>query len=197
MNSTTYYTVTYKEGADLMMYEGQKVRLREYRKEDIPLRLSYINDPEIGGTLTPDIPYPMTQHEEEKWFESITAVSDTYKFAIETLEGNKFIGGCSINGVDWKNRVATIGIFIGSKEYQGKGCGSDAIRVLIDFIFLQMNINKIRLTVYSYNESAIRCYKKCGFQIEGILRQEIYRDGKYYDKISMGLLKEEYLPGKA
>ena len=179
-----------------MVYEGLKVRLREYRKEDIPLRLAYLNDPEMICSLTPDIPYPMTLHEEEKWFESLTAVSDTYKFAIETLENKLFIGGCSINGVDWKNSVATMGIFIGSKNHLGRGYASDALRVLIEFIFLQMGINKIRLTVYSYNESALRCYEKCGFKVEGVLRQEIFKDGKYYDKIAMGLLKQEFLLGR-
>lgn len=180
-----------------MMYEGKKVRLREYRKGDIPLKLAYLNDPEIITNLTPDVPYPMTLHEEEKWFESITSVSDTYKFAIETLADNKFIGGCNITGVDWKNSVATVGIFIGGSENRGKGYGSDAMKVLMDFIFMQMNINKIRLTVYSHNQSAIKCYKKCGFKVEGLLRQEVYRDGKYYDKISMGLLKADYLKNKA
>ncbi|MCT8976230.1 GNAT family N-acetyltransferase [Clostridium sp. CX1] len=175
------------------MYIGKKVRLREYRKEDIPLRVTYINDPEIIKSLTPDIPYPMTLHEEEKWFQSVTALNDTYKFAIETLNDSKFIGGCSINSVDWKNSVATVGIFIGNRQYRGKGYGTDAMRVLTDFVFMQMNINKIRLIVYSYNESAIRCYEKCGYKVEGVLKQEIYKDGKYYDKISMGLLKAEYL----
>lgn len=178
------------------MYEGQMVRLREYRKEDVPLRLKYINDPEVGKSLTPDVPYPITLHEEEKWFESITAARDTYKFAIETIEDNQFIGGCSINGVDWKNSVAVIGIFIGSKNHRGKGYATDALKVLMDFIFMQMNINKIRLIVYSYNHSAIKCYERNGFKIEGVLREEIYKDGKRYDKIAMGILKEEYLSGR-
>jgi RimJ/RimL family protein N-acetyltransferase len=175
------------------MYEGKKVRLRAYKKSDIAARIAFINEPDVVGGLTPDIPYPITLHEEEKWFESITAISDTYKFAIETLDDKQFIGGCSINSVDWKNRVATIGIFIGSKDYRGKGYGADAMSVLINFIFMQMNINKICLIVYSYNEPAIKCYKRCGFQVEGVLRQEIYKDGKYYDKIYMGLLREDYL----
>jgi RimJ/RimL family protein N-acetyltransferase len=177
------------------MYEGQNVRLREYRKEDIPLRLNYLNDAEVCCNITPDVPYPITLREEEKWFEAITAVSDTYKFAIEAIEDNQFIGGCSINGVDWKNSVVTIGIFIGSKKHRSRGFGTDAMKILLKFIFLQMNINKVRLTVYSYNQSAIRCYEKCGFKVEGVLRQEIYKDGKRYDKIAMGLLKEEYLLG--
>ncbi|MDP4089053.1 MAG: GNAT family protein [Bacillota bacterium] len=175
------------------MYTGQKVRLREYRREDIPIRLSFINDPEICSALTPDIPYPITMHEEEKNYQSITAVSDTYRFAIETLKDQKLIGGCSINSVDWKNSVAVIGIFIGDRNYCGRGYGSDAVRVLLKFIFMQMNIHKIRLTVYSFNQAAIRCYERCGFRAEGVLRQEIYKDGRYFDKIFMGILKEEYL----
>lgn len=175
------------------MYEGNKVRLRAYKKEDIPMRLAFINDPYIAGGLTPDVPYPITLQEEEKWFESIITAGDVYKFAIETLEDQQFIGGCSINHVDWKNSIATIGIFIGDTSCRGKGYGADTIRILIGFIFMQMNINKIRLTVFSYNEPAIRCYKKCDFQIEGVLQQEVFKDGIYHDKISMGLLRADYL----
>jgi RimJ/RimL family protein N-acetyltransferase len=179
-----------------LIYEGKKVRLREYRREDIPRRLYYINDPEVSLNLTPDIPYPMTLFEEEKWFESLTAVGDTYKFAIETLEGNEFIGGCSINNVDWKNSVATIGVFIGNREYRGRGYGTDAMKVLMNFIFSYMNINKIRLTVFSSNEAAIKCYEKCGFRVEGVLRNEIYQNGNYYNKIAMGILRDEFQNGE-
>lgn len=178
------------------MYTGKKVRLREYREEDMPLRLAYVNDPEVGRNLAPGVPYPVTLHEEEKWFESINTGGDVFKFAIESLEDKKFIGGCSINGVDWKNGVTSLGIFIGSSEHRGKGYGTDAMRVLMEFIFMQMNVNKIRLTVYSYNIPGIKCYEKCGFKVEGVLRREIFRDGKYYDKILMGILREEYLENR-
>lgn len=178
---------------DLIMYVGKKVRLREYRKEDIPMRLNYINDAEMLNLLISYIPYPITQHEEEKWFETISAFGDTYKFAIETIEDSKFIGGCSINDVDWKNSVATVGIFIGDKNSWGKGYGTDAMRILMTFIFMQMNINKIKLICYSFNERAIKSYEKCGFSIEGVLRQEMYKDGCYHDKIMMGILKEEFI----
>jgi RimJ/RimL family protein N-acetyltransferase len=175
------------------MYVGEKVRLREHRREDMSWRLSYINDPDLERLIVCDTPFPVTQQEEEKWFESITAFRDTYKFAIEALEDGQYIGSCSINNVDWKNSVATVGIFIGNKNFWGKGYGTDAMRTLTRFIFTQMNINKIRLTAYSFNERAIKSYKKCGFKVEGILRKEIYRDGAYHDKIAMGLLREEFV----
>ena len=174
------------------MYTGEKVRLREYKKEDIVPAQNYINNPEVKRLLNPGIPFPTTLADEEKWIESLSATKDVYSFAIETLEDNKYIGGCGINSIDWKNSVAVVGIFIGDKQYWGKGYGTDSMKTLIKFIFEQMNVNKIRLNVFSFNERAIKSYKKCGFKIEGTLRQELYRDGKYYDDILMGILREEW-----
>jgi len=175
------------------MFEGQKVRFRTYSIEDIPLRLKFINDIEIANCLTDGMPYPITRREEERWYEDINSASDRYKFAIEAIDTNEFIGGCSINDVDWKNSVATIGLFIGNKNYWGKGYGSDAMNVLISFVFNHMNINKIRLITYSFNDRAIKSFEKCGFVVEGVLRKEVYKNGCYYDKIAMGMLREEYL----
>jgi len=173
------------------MFEGKLVRLREYRKDDLPLKLSYINDPEVLKYLEPGIPYPVTYNEELRWFDSISAFKDTYRFAVETVSGGSYIGDCGINSIDWKNSIAGVSIFIGSDDYRGKGYGTEAMQLLISFIFNQLNINKIRLYVYSFNERAIRSYEKCGFKKEGVLRQEIFRNGEYHDVIAMGLLRCE------
>ncbi len=175
------------------MYIGEKIRLREYRKEDAEQAKEYVNDPEVKRLLNPNIPYLITLEEEQKWVDGQSSFKDTYNFAIETIEGNKYIGGCGINNIDWKNSVAVVGIMIGDKNYWGKGYGTDAMKTLVRFIFEQMNIHKIKLNVFSYNERAIKSYEKCGFRIEGKLLQEIYRDGKYYDDIIMGLIRETYM----
>lgn len=174
------------------MYVGEKVKLREYKREDIKLAQEFVNDVEVKKMLNPGIPFLYTYEDEEKWFESQSATKELYNFAIETLKERKYIGGCGINNLDWKNSVATIGIFIGDKEYWSKGYGSDTLNILIKFIFEQMNIHKIKLNVFSFNKRAIKCYEKCGFKTEGILREEIFRNGKYYDEIIMGLLRDEY-----
>lgn len=175
------------------MYIGEKVRLREYKKADIACAQKYINDSEVKNLLHPGIPYLYTFEDEEKWFNTLSATKDVYSFAIETIEDNKYIGGCGINNINWKNSVSEVGIFIGDKDYWGKGYGTDAMKILIKFIFNQMNINKIKLKVFSFNERAIKSYEKCGFKKEGILRQEIFRNGKYHDEIIMGILKSEYV----
>jgi RimJ/RimL family protein N-acetyltransferase len=176
-----------------ILLDGKLVRLREYRKEDISLKINYINDSEVLGYLESGIPYPVTLNEELKWFESISAFRDSYRFAIETIEDNIYIGDCGINSIDWKNSIASVVIFIGSKDYWGKGYGTEAMQTLLTFIFNQININKVRLNVYSFNERAIKSYEKCGFKREGVLRQEIFRNGRYYDIISLGILRDEYI----
>lgn len=173
------------------MFKGKQVRLRNYNKEDMPLALAYMNDEEINRNLMPGIPYPLTLEDQERWYSNQSGIKDTYNFAIETLEEGKYIGGCGINSVDWKNSNVVIGIFIGDKDYWSKGYGTDALQLLINFIFDEMNIHKIKLNVYSFNKRAIRCYEKCGFKQDGVLREEIFKNGQYYDQWAMSLLKSE------
>lgn len=175
-----------------IMYEGELVRFREIRDSDLEMAQSYINDPEVTRNLSPRIPYLATLKDEKTFFDGISFMKDTYNFAIEAKDTCKYIGGCGINEIDWKNSIATIGIMIGDKDYWSRGYGTDAMKLLIKFIFEQMNINKVKLNVYSFNERAIKCYLKTGFTQEGVLREELFRDGKYHDIIIMGILKNEY-----
>ncbi len=187
--SNTIIEIFKKKGDDFMYY-GEKVVLRAYREDDIDIALKLVNDKELKKFLVNFIPFPMSKWEEEEWIKSQKSNKEgTYNFAIEDIETNKYIGGCGINSVDWLTRVAVVGIMIGDKDYWGKGYGTDAMKVLIDFIFNDMNINKIRLSVFSFNERAIKSYEKCGFEVEGVLKNEIFKDGKYYDEIIMSKFK--------
>ena len=175
------------------MYKGKLVKLRAYREEDIERSVKFVNDEEVVKLLFTAIPFPTTKWDEEKWLKSNKEDGDlTRDFAIEDLENGNYIGGCSINQCDVKNRNCTIGIMIGDKDYWGKGYGSDALKVLVKFIFEEVNMNKIKLGVFSFNTRAIECYKKVGFKEEGILKKELYRSGKYNDVILMALFREDY-----
>ncbi|QAA30940.1 GNAT family N-acetyltransferase [Clostridium manihotivorum] len=173
------------------MYYGEKICLRAYKQEDIPVAVEMINDRELKKLLVTDIPFPSTPWEEEEWIKSQKATSTgEYNFAIEDIETKKYIGGCGIQKVNWLARTATVGIMIGDKNYWGKGYGTDAMKVLLDFIFNNMNINKVKLSVFSFNTRAKKSYEKCGFVVEGVLKKELFKDGKYYDEIVMAAFRK-------
>lgn len=174
------------------MYYGEKVCLRAYREDDIPIATKFVNDGELKKLLAPGIPFPMTLWEEEEWVKLQKGNKNgEYNFAIEDIETNNYIGGCGINEVNWTSRIATIGIMVGDKNYWNKGYGTDAMKVLMKFIFDNMNIRKIKLNVFSFNTRAQRCYEKCGFKVEGVLKDEVFKDGKYYDEIIMSVFRSE------
>jgi RimJ/RimL family protein N-acetyltransferase len=171
------------------MIHGQKTKLRAIEREDLPTFVRWFNDPEVRQYLA--MYMPMSMAEEEKWFERKLEDRDAKVFAIETEDG-VHIGNIGLHSIDWKNRRAYLGIVIGEKEYWSQGYGSDAIRALLGFAFDEMNLHRVFLTVYGYNERAISCYEKCGFRLEGRQREARFSDGRYHDELMMGILREEF-----
>ena len=86
-----------------------------------------------------------------------------------------------------------IGIVIGEKEYWNQGYGTEAIVTVLRFMFTEMNLHRVMLRVFDFNHRAQRCYEKCGFVLEGRLRQSFYHQGQYCDELVMGLLRDDYL----
>ena len=113
-------------------------------------------------------------------------------FAIVENGTNKLIGSIGLHKLDYINRTATLGIFIGDKNYRSKGYGTKAIRLILDFGFNYLNLNNIKLDLMAFNERALKCYKKCGFKEYGRRRKCKFINGKYYDSISMDILAEEF-----
>ncbi|MGN1330266.1 MAG: GNAT family N-acetyltransferase [Clostridia bacterium] len=113
-------------------------------------------------------------------------------FSIVTLEEDKLIGTISLEKIDHLNRTATLGIFIGDKDYLSKGYGTEAIRLILDYGFNYMNLHSIKLNLMSFNERALKCYKKCGFKENGRIRENRFINGKYYDTIAMDILENEF-----
>lgn len=132
----------------------------------------------------------MTLEKEKEFLEK--HIGDEATFNIVTLDEDKLIGSISLENIDHFNRRGTLGIFIGDIEEREKGYGTEAIRLILDYGFNYLNLNNIKLDVMEFNERAIACYKKCGFKEIGRRRKSEFLDGKYYDRISMDILKEEF-----
>ena len=174
--------------------DGKLVRLRAYEKSDLDAVMKWITDEEVtdflgSGMLT----YPLSSIAEEKFIEAAAKPSDTEKtFVIEALAERKYIGAITFHAINWINRSAGIGIVIGDKSFWGRGYGTDAMRVMMRLGFDKMNLHRLWLHVYDYNQRAIASYDKCGFKREGLLRQDRFYRGRYHDTIVMSILADEY-----
>jgi RimJ/RimL family protein N-acetyltransferase len=171
------------------MIYGKMTRLRRIERQDIATFVRWFGDPEVREYLV--INRPISIAEEEEWFERKLHEEDSEIFAIETADG-AHIGNIELFNVDSRHRHAELGIVIGEKTYWGQGYGSDAIRTLLRFAFEEMNLHRVYLRVYEDNARGIRAYEKCGFRLEGRLREANYRKGSYYDELIMGVLDREF-----
>ena len=168
---------------------GDRIYLSPRNSEDVEKFTEWLNDFETtdytgrSGILT-------TLEGERKYLEENSNPEAT--FVIVTLEDNKMIGTVSLEDINWINRTATLGIFIGDKEFRSKGYGTEAIRLILEYGFKYMNLYNIKLDLMEFNERALKCYEKCGFKEYGRRRKCKFVNGKYYDSISMDILADEF-----
>lgn len=113
-------------------------------------------------------------------------------FSIRTLDADKLIGFIALDGINWTDRDSYVAIGIGEPDFWGRGCGTDAMRLMLRYAFTELNLHRISLNVYAYNQRAVRSYEKCGFQHEGCIREFVLRDGHRSDMLHMGILRTEW-----
>jgi len=114
-------------------------------------------------------------------------------FSSRTLAEDKLIGGVGLWVHSWSHSDAWLGISIGDREYWGKGYGTDAMRLMVQYGFIELNLRRISLGLHAYNERARKSYEKIGFKMEGRTRGDGLRDGVRFDSLWMGILREEWL----
>jgi RimJ/RimL family protein N-acetyltransferase len=126
------------------------------------------------------------------WLEEHLYDKDNFFFIIQTQQDNRSIGDVGLYSIDWIHRNAYLGISIGEREEWGKGYGTDAVKVILELAFSELNLHRVSLTVFGYNQRAIRSYEKAGFRMEGCQRGFLKREGQRWDLIYMGILRSEW-----
>ncbi len=170
---------------------GTNVYLRPLDRGDAPAFVTWLNDPDLRRNLLAS--RPMTLRAEEEFIDAL-ATGDRITLGLALRDGDRLIGGTGLHDIEPRCRRATFGILIGPPEERGKGHGTEATRLMVGYAFDTLNLNKVCLQVYEYNPGGVRAYEKVGFRREGVLRQDTYRDGRYWDTIVMGILREEWRP---
>lgn len=178
------------QGQQVVFLQGRKTILRPpNREKDQALYYRWINDPEVRRYLK--ICRPMSFKAEGEWIDSAGTRSGSIGFTIETLDGQP-IGVMGFDKIDWKDRRATTGSFIGEAEYRGKGYGTDAKMALLKYAFEDLNLHKVCSGALAFNGRSVAYSQKCGYRIEGREKRHIFREGEYHDHILLAVFRNDW-----
>lgn len=171
------------------MIAGKSVILRALEPSDLERCYRWMNDPVIVRTLKSRYPIPFQQ--EQAWLEEAVEHSATSRhFAIERREDRHHIGNTSLHDIDWVSRAAWFGLFIGEPTAWNKGFGRDAVTTLVKFAFEEMNLHKLRINVFDYNEKAKHLLGSLGFVQEGRLERDFYKEGAWQDIVILSIFRD-------
>lgn len=192
-NSTNQTKKMKKQNRDgILFLRGKKTILRPLLESDIPRLLRWVNDPEVRQFITRV--FPAMEGDERKWLERLHQHPDKdMVLMIETLNCVP-IGTMGIHGINWVNRIGITGAMIGEKSFWGKGYGTDAKMILLDYAFNRLNLRKIVSRVIAYNRRSLAYSLHCGYRIEGRLSRVHFNKGRYWDEYVLGLFRHWWLP---
>jgi [ribosomal protein S5]-alanine N-acetyltransferase len=171
---------------------GPTVYLRPLEADDARTVQPWFNDPEVLCFLARC--RPMTLAEEEAFLRKLAEGPDNVALGVVVRATDKLIGTAGLHQFDHRSRQAAFGISLGDKAAWGRGYGTEVTRLVVGHAFETLNFNRVWLHVYEFNPRAVHVYEKVGFRHEGRLRQAFFRDGRYWDTLVMGILREEWRP---
>ena len=177
------------------LLQGKLVRLAGIDPEEVSKSFAQWNrDSEYMRLMDIDPPRLHSTKAIKEWLEKELEKSmDLYWFAIRTLEDDRLLGDIPLSVINRGSREAFAGIGMGAREFWGKGYGTDAMQLLLRYGFIELNLRRVSLNVFEFNQRALRSYEKAGFRLEGRQRQYIQREGRRWDILFMGILREEWM----
>ncbi|HHZ01078.1 MAG TPA: GNAT family N-acetyltransferase [Tissierellia bacterium] len=166
------------------------ITLTEIKKEDMEQIYRWFSDPEFLKYYDYYPPNPLKKSDVDKMFRYYKESGKSKVFAVR--KDGKIIGLAGFDDIIKENQVATLFIGLGKEDERGKGYGKEALRLLLEYGFRELNFHRIQLNVLEFNNKAIALYERCGFKREGIYREFVLRDGKRHNLLLYGLLRDEW-----
>ena len=176
-----------------MNIKKDNILLRSIEDKDLEFLREMINDPEIKKMTVGQCNY-VTEEEHLKWFSNLKNEKNRLRFMIEI--DRVTIGTIILENIDLSNKNASISIKIGKTDFKGKGYGTKALRLILKYAFDELDLHMIYANVLEYNEASKKLFEKCGFKIDGIKRDAVYRDGKFHRLYLFSIIKEEFINDK-
>jgi len=171
--------------------EGNLVVLRRHVADNVAAFRRWYGDPEVAR-LARYQDTPMREDEVNRFFQVRALGPESLTMAIHERSTNRLIGTCAFSQLDGENGSAMYHITIGEKDTWGRGYGTEATQLMLDHAFTTLGLHRIALSVFEFNERAIRAYATCGFLTEGRAREAVWRDGRWWDELSMSVLAPEW-----
>ncbi len=177
------------------MLKGNKVYFRLLERTGLAKRVDWINDPGIQKTLNYD--YPTSLARTEKWFDRVVMDLTRRDFEIYTVEGDEYIGFCGLMNIQAPVMKAELYAVIGNRDYWGGGYGTDTYKLLVNYGFKELGLNKIYGYQLTHNVGAHRVVEKLGWTTDGLLRQDLFSHGVIVDRYYVSILREDWLNHEA
>jgi RimJ/RimL family protein N-acetyltransferase len=169
---------------------GKKVYLKLIEEKDLQKRVEWINNSDIQNTLNYDVPTSLAKT--KAWFNKILLDNSRREFSIFTVENDEYVGFCGLFNIEMPIMKAELHSVIGNKEYHGGGYGTETYKLLMDYGFKELGLNKIYGYQLVYNYAAHRVVEKLGWKRDGLLRKDVLSHGEIKDRYIVSILKEDW-----
>ena len=166
-----------------------RIELVPITKNDTPLIVKWRNNENVRRNFI--FQEKFTEEIHNNWMDTKVATGEVVQFIIKLKENNKFIGSVYFRDIDYEKKEAEYGIFIGEDDERGKGYGTEAAKLAIQYAFDNLKLKSVFLRVFADNESAIKSYEAVGFKKENYVKNAVKSDKGYRDLIFMRINNEE------
>lgn len=177
------------------LFAGRLVRLVAPSRNNAAILARWSEDASYLQALDTDYARPLSEQEFAKKLDPDQRDPNWIEFHLRTVQEDRLIGFVALHTIEWNNATAMLSAGIGEPDYRGKGYGTEALCLLLNYAFSELNLFRVGLDVIATNDRAVHVYEKLGFQREGVMRSAVHRNGRRYDVLHMGLLREEWNPG--
>jgi RimJ/RimL family protein N-acetyltransferase len=180
----------------LFRVETERLILKPHRMSNLRLLHRWENDPELlyYNDDQPEDRSPQGMHTTRKFLERIMEQrpGETLHYAIHLKPTDRFIGNGMV-AMRAHHRTARLGITIGDREQWGQGYAREALEAVLRFCFETLDLNRLGVEIYAFNERSIRLFEGLGFRKEGVVRQNVWKRGAFADEFVYGLLQAEWV----
>lgn len=171
---------------------ADQIQLTSLTEADLPMLSRWQHDADYLRHLDASPAHPKTADQLRDWMQEMQKAPNAFLFGIRRREDDGLIGWLALDEILWPHQVGWVSIGIGDRMQRGKGYGTAAMRAALDFAFQELNLHKVQLTVFGYNQPAIAMYEGLGFVREGAYREFLHRNGRRHDMLLYGLLRTEW-----